>query len=109
MRETASNQKSNSLPARSEIRTQSACARLDAIDEFCESGIDGLLDGRIADHYEFGLGVLAAIDSISRGTLMLAINLNVNPIDAIEMMWFDVNNITNDQNDFTDIMRIEND
>jgi len=38
---------------------------------------------------------------------MLAINLNVNPIDAIEMMWFDVNNITNDQNDFTDIMRIE--
>ena len=71
--------------------------------QFCDTLIDGLLDGKIISNYEFTMGFAACFDAISRGT----IDLQENPIDTMEQAWADIANVTMAPNKITDVMRIE--
>ena len=102
MRETTSEQNRQeieALPERSIISMRNAVVLRSEIDAFCNDCVDGLLDGRIATHYEFSLGIVAAVDAIARGTL----DFNTEIVDLIEQMWHDVTNVTDTPNKITDI------
>ena len=102
MREATNYQETSNLAPKSAIFTQSGCTRRETLGKFCELGIDSLLDGRIAHHYEFSLGVIATVDAIARGTFDFDSD-EIEIIDLIEQMWHDVTNVTDTPNKITDI------
>ena len=71
--------------------------------DFIDSVVLGSLDSEHEIRAWFQIGFAAAIDMIARGTL----DFTMDPNAVVELAWRDVNNITNEPNTVTDIMRIE--
>ena len=79
------------------------CVLLKQADQFLADVLETLLDGQMTEHYEFALGFAACFDAVSRGT----INLDVTPYETIVQAWRDTQNVTNEPNKITDIMRVD--
>lgn len=69
---------------------------------FCNSIVNGCLDGQHATYYQFCLGFAACFDAVSRGT----IDLQADPNAIVDLAWRDVNNVSSKPNEITAIMSV---